>query len=143
MNTSDQAPKNGDFVAYIEELERRQLRAHQPSAPAGTPSGVEEIKPDPVATANATTLASGKAVTPGVQSSSVGLIAIGLVLVIAGMLLQGGIFLIAFGIFLLWQALRVIRRNARATAQGTRTQAMQEVARLLSARAERKGRQRK
>ena len=143
MNMPDQAPKDGDFVAYIEELERRQLRSHQSQASVGPPAGVEEVKPGRVATASASTPAPAKPATAGAPSSSIGLIAIGLVLVIAGMLLQGGIFLIAFGIFLLWQALRVFLRDARATAQGNRPQAMQQVARLLSARADRKGRQRK
>ena len=146
MNTPDQAPKNGDFVAYIEELERRQqLRSHQSQtgAATGTEFAAGQEKPRTPMSAKSATPAPLALSVPKVPSASVGVILIGVVLVIAGALLQGGIFLIAFGIFLLWQALRSMIRDARDATRPNRSQAMQQIATLLSTQAERKDRPRK
>src|SRR5215470_13836325 len=114
MNTPDHAPKNGDFVAYLEDLERRQLRSYQSPirTVADAEAGVGHNKPVAMRTDRASP-APLAATTAKVPSASVGVIVIGVLLVIAGALLQGGIFLIAFGIFLLWQALRSMIRDAR------------------------------
>jgi hypothetical protein len=130
MNTPDQGPKDGDFVAYLAELERRQLPPSQPTGPTGAhpltakPTPILPIaKPVAMAVANAGAIA---------KSFPVGLVVIALVLVIAGALFDGGIFLIVIGVFLLWQAARVMIRNARAAAPN-RSQAAQQVANLLAA----------
>jgi len=145
MNTPDQAPKNGDFVAYIEELERRQVRSHQSStrAPTEAEVGVGQGRPPAQMSADGATPPPLAATAPTLPSASIGVIVIGVLLVIAGVLLQGGIFLIAFGIFLVWQALRPIIRDARATTRAGQSRAMQQVATLLSSQAQRKNRQRK
>jgi hypothetical protein len=145
VNTPDYAPKNGDFVAYIEELERRQLRSSQSPtrAPTDAEVGLGQVKSAAVMSADGATPAQLAASAAGVPSASVGVIVIGLLLVIVGALLQGGIFLIVFGIFLLWQALRPIIRDARAATRANRSRAMQQVTTLLSAHAERKNTQRK
>jgi hypothetical protein len=134
MNTPDQAPKNGDFVAYIEELERRQLIAGTATAHHGM--GVQTNKTPPLP---ATIGAQGAAsVATAIKTFPIGLIAIGLVLVIAGALFDGGIFLVALGIFLLWQAVRTVIRNARAAAGANKSQAAQQVASILATHAQRK-----
>jgi hypothetical protein len=141
MNTIDQAPKNGDFVAYIEELERRQLRANR--AAAQTPSEVRtaqeaaQRRPAAISAENPPSVPVATTAT-AVKTAPLGLAVIGLALIIAGLMLQGGIFLIAMGIFLLWQAARPIIRALRSADAQTRSPAAQEVAALLAAHAERK-----
>src|SRR5215471_8329671 len=126
MNTIDQAPKDGDFVAYLEQLERRQLRANQP--PAHAPADGETAPRMPVAlTAENTTPAPSAATAAAIKTAPLGLAAIGLALIIAGILLQGGVFLIAMGIFLLWQAARPIIRAARSAEEPNRSPAAQQV----------------
>jgi hypothetical protein len=142
MNTIDQAPKDGDFVAYIEELERRQLRANK--TPAHTPAAAETALSAPAAvSAEHTTAVPSSATAAAIKTAPLGLAAIGLVLIIAGILLQGGVFLIAMGIFLIWQAARPIIRAARSTETPNRSPAAQQVTALLAAHAERKRLQRK
>ena len=141
MNTIDQAPKDGDFVAYIEELERRQLRAHR--APAQTPSEVHaakeaaERRPAGMPAENPPSVAVATTAT-AVKTAPLGLAVIGVALIIAGLMLQGGIFLIAMGIFVLWQAVRPIIRAMRSGDVPNRSPAAQQVTALLAAHAERK-----
>jgi hypothetical protein len=134
MNTPDQAPKDGDFVAYIEELERRQLLAPPPIVHHPTGAQTSKTPTVPVATGaqNAETVATA------IKAFPVGLIAIGLVLVIAGALFDGGLLLVALGIFLLWQAVRTVIRSARAAAATGKSQAAQQIASVLAAHAQRK-----
>src|SRR5262245_25492444 len=134
MNTPDQGPKDGDFVAYIEELERRQLLV-TPSNQHHTMGAQTNKTPSiPAAT-------GGQLVAPvatAIKAFPVGLIAIGLVLVIAGALFDGGLLLVALGIFVLWQAVRTVIRSARAAAGANQSQAAQQIASVLAAHAQRK-----
>ncbi|HUL66456.1 MAG TPA: hypothetical protein VLW55_17795 [Burkholderiaceae bacterium] len=142
MNTIDQGPKDGDFVAYIEELERRQLHANQTPAHAPTGADTAQRLPAAVSAENTTSIPSAATVA-AIKTAPLGLAAIGLVLIVAGILLQGGVFLIAMGIFLLWQAARPIIRAARRVDAPNPSPAAQQVAALLAAHAERKRSQRK
>lgn len=138
----DQAPKDGDFVAYIEELERRQLRANQ--SPTHAPAEADTVQRLPRAMIAGNMASTPSAATAAaIKNAPLGLAAIGLVLIVAGILLQGGVFLIAMGIFLLWQAVRPIIRAARNANEPTRSPAAQQVTALLAAHAERKRSQRK
>jgi hypothetical protein len=138
MNTPDQAPKDGDFVAYIEELERRKVRSIQPAPqPIADTRGAGDQVP-PVAPTGAPVPDSLAATAAAIQAIPVGLVAIGVVLIVAGALLDGGIFLIAFGLFLLWQAARTALRNMRAAPAAIPSQAAQQVAALLASHAQRK-----
>jgi hypothetical protein len=135
MNTPDLAPKNGDFVAYIEELQKRQLH---PAAPP-------EIGASAAARAGASTpsLSTQRVDTAGAQpaligSLPIGLFAIGIVLLVVGALLKGAIILLFMGIVVLWQAIRVLARNVRNASGVTPSQARQQVANLLAARVQRK-----
>src|SRR5215467_9532509 len=122
MNTIDQGPKDGDFVAYVEELERRQLRANKTPAhaPADGDAASAPRVPTAVITEKSATVPSA-ATAAAIKTAPLGLAAIGLVLIIAGILLQGGVFLIAMGIFLLWQAARPIIRAARSAEPPNRS----------------------
>ena len=138
MNTPDQAPKDGDFVAYIEELERRKVRSIQPaSQPITNTGGVRDQAP-PVAATGAPVPDSLAATAAAIQTIPVGLVAISVVLIVAGALLEGGIFLIAFGLFLLWQAAQTAIRNMRAAPGANPSQAAQQVTALLASHAQRK-----
>jgi len=138
MNTPDQAPKNGDFVAYIAELERRQVRpgaATVPQPGAASPWH----KPTPITAAtNVPNAASVPAVAAALKAIPVGLAAVGVVLLIAGVMFNGGIFLVALGLVLLWQAGRAALRSARAADDANKSQAAQQVAALLATHAQRK-----
>src|SRR5262249_50804649 len=123
MNTPDNGPKNGDFVAYIEELERRQVKPHSVLSPT-VDGGSTQAKTG----ASAGNPPSVEAITAAMKAAPIGLIAIGLVLVIIGAAFQGGIFLILIGAVVLWQALRSVLRNLQA---GDKSQAAQQVAKVL------------
>jgi len=138
MNTPDLAPKDGDFVAYIEELERRKVRSIQPaSQPITNTRGAGDPAP-PVAATGAPVPDSLAATAAAIQTIPVGLVAISVVLIVAGALLEGGIILIAFGLFLLWQAARTAIRNMRAAPGANPSQAAQQVTALLASHAQRK-----
>lgn len=137
MNTPDLAPKDGDFVAYIEELERQQLLANPPASHAATQAAMNKssiVTRPIVAPAAQSVLAAAGAV----KSMPIGLIVIGLVLVIAGTIFQGGIIAIAIGIVLLWQAARTILRAARSATAAEKSQASQQIATLLAGHVQRK-----
>jgi predicted lipid-binding transport protein (Tim44 family) len=137
MNTPDFAPKNGDFVAYLEALERQQLRALPTLPPLGLNSITKKMAPS--ATVQTAEAAATLAATAGaVKAVPIGLLVVGLVLVLAGAAIEGGIFLLAIGVLLLWQAARAMIRNARAAVEGNQTQAAQQVANLLAAHTQRK-----
>ena len=139
MNTPDLAPKDGDFVAYIEELERRQLRSsppHATAAPGGVTNRSAPAGMSPSTAANNNAALAAAAAT--VKAIPIGLVVIGLVLVIAGAVFQGGILVVLIGVFLLWQAARTVIRNARAAGEVNRSQAAQQVTSLLAAHAQQK-----
>jgi hypothetical protein len=128
MNTPDQGPKDGDFVAYLEELERHQLRRHGPAS--GTPG--------PAAGNN--TIQRAGAVSPAsvfgtVGAIPVGLVAIGLAFVIAGVVFNGGFILVVIGILLLAQAVRTTFKAAAVIAKERLAQPAQQMTALLTAHA--------
>ena len=139
MNTPDLAPKDGDFVAYIEELERRQLRANPPHGHVAPGVGTSKSAPagmSPSGAANNNASLAAAAAT--VKAIPIGLVVIGLVLVIAGAVFQGGIFVVLIGVFLLFQAARTVIRNARTTSEVNKSQAAQQITTLLAAHAQQK-----
>jgi hypothetical protein len=127
MNTPDQGPKDGDFVAYLEELERHQLRTHRPAS--ATPG---------LAASNTTHRAG--AVSPAsafgsVGAIPVGLVAIGLAFVVAGVVFNGGFILVVIGVLLLAQAVRTTLKAAAVMAKERLAQPAQQMTALLTAHA--------
>lgn len=121
MNTPDQAPKNGDFVAYLAELERRQAHASRPTIPAAqvgkgtgkasTPT-VPSITTPSTATSGPVTI-SPEAALAVVRSLPLGLVVVGLVLLIVGLAINGGGFLALVGVVMLVQAVRSVLKAAK------------------------------
>lgn len=101
-------PRDGDFVAYLEELERQRQLAHLPARPT-------------TQTADTPTLAAGKGAAPGGASSalpatlvgSVVLSLAGVFLLLLGLIGDGGLIATAVGAFLAWRGLRALLREAR------------------------------
>jgi len=137
MNTPDLAPKNGDFVAYIAELERRQLRSSAAPVSIGAASMIKTpaLSAIPAMATGAAALAANAG---AVKSMPVGLFAIGLGLLLIGAMFNGGFILVFLGIVALLQALRVLVRNLRAATQTETVQATQSVANLFAAHAQSK-----
>ena len=144
MNTPDLAPKDGDFVAYIEELERRKLRhgaaatgsASGPMNPTAVPkTPASTVFPSPSAASGS---AASTAKTDVANAIPIGLFAIGLVLLVIGLASNSSVVLVFFGVVALWQAVRILLRNLRAASATTRTQANQQVADLFASQAQRK-----
>jgi hypothetical protein len=138
MNTPDLAPKNGDFVAYVEELQRRQLRSSV--SPVSIGGMASMIKTPALSTipALATGAAALAANAGAVKSLPIGLFAIGLGLLLIGTLFNGWVILVFLGIVALWQALRVLVRTLRAATQTEKVQAAQSVANPFAAHAQSK-----
>jgi len=143
VNTPDLAPKDGDFVAYIEELERRRLRTGA-AAPASAPGPMNPTTasktPTPTVFPSPSTAGSvaSTAKTDVVNAIPVGLFAIGLVLLVIGLAFNNSVVLVFLGVVALWQAVRILLRNLRAASATTRTQANQQVADLFASQAQRK-----
>lgn len=134
-------PKDGDYVAYLAALERRQLSALAgeraksptsalPKAPAAATSApkTSESAAGPLTREQAQQLlqqlgrvrdAAGRfdaaALVPGI---------IGLVLVLIGLALDGAWFFILIGAFLIYQMIRSLRRRA---AQGSAAQQVSDL----------------
>jgi hypothetical protein len=115
-------PRNGDFVAYVERIEREQLaRAMQPHRmtqlpPSGKVGGDGAEQPLSAAEAQRVVdLLKAKVKSTGAPlGASIGVVA-GALLIAFGLLANGGVFLVLLGAVLLWQNLRKIGA-ARRTA---------------------------
>jgi hypothetical protein len=148
MNTPDQAPKDGDFVAYLAELERRQMQANRTAAAAAPAQGALSAKAGAVmtrpvspsgASGSANTVSLPAAISPEraaeiVRSLPVGLVIVGLVLLVAGLTVDGGGFLVLIGVLMLAQAVRAVLKAAKERARTP----SQQVSALLAAHAQRK-----
>lgn len=120
-------PPNGDFVAYVEKIEREQLaRAMQPHKLPHLSAGGKVVTDTP-ADGTSTALAANEAqrvlqVLSDQRRAPVGPVIgafIGAALIVLGLMAEGGIFLVLIGAVLLWHNLRKLRRAgsaARATA---------------------------
>jgi Flp pilus assembly protein TadB len=119
-------PPNGDFVAFVEKIEREQLaRAMQPhKLPHLTASGSDATnasadgKSRSVAAAEAQRLLqalkgrrAAVAARPAPLGAMVGVV-IGALLVAFGLIAEGGIILVLVGAALLWHSVRKLRRRA-------------------------------
>jgi hypothetical protein len=122
-------PKDGDFVAYLAAIEKRQLAmlAAQPAHAAHTPpalSGPHSPHSDSHASAQpgATPLTAAQAEALRARLKSAGdaglpigaalMALIGLVFTVQGLLTDGGIVLLLIGLFLLWRAAVAFKRLA-------------------------------
>lgn len=150
MNTPDYSPKDGDFVAYLAELERQQLRAHAP-APMGNATKGAPTAGRPLSTPMAPPAALGTAQRPPVPTAGaianpldlvrampVGLMMVGVVLVIAGLGFKGGFILIMIGLVMLASAVRQALKSIGAPPASHGTTPAQQVTALLKAAAQQK-----
>jgi hypothetical protein len=111
MNLPADEPKDGDFVAYLEELERQQL-AHLPSAAQAAPEGAAKG-------AAPTTRRAPKQWPPALVGTLV-LGAIGLFFLMLGLAGDGGWIALAIGAFLLWRAAKALSSDVRKPASDVR-----------------------
>ncbi|MCU0765362.1 MAG: hypothetical protein MUF32_05025 [Burkholderiaceae bacterium] len=127
-------PPRGDFVAYVEKIEREQLaRAMQPhrlpQPPAGGTDSSEGARRDETRTLSAaeatrllqTLAAQGKGAAPAARGAMVGVV-LGAALIAFGMLAEGGIVLVIVGALLLWHGMRRLRRAETTAAEPARQQ---------------------
>jgi hypothetical protein len=134
MNTSTGEPKNGDFVAYLAEIERRQLQGAAGAAKTVDTPPAPDTHPGAPAASKA--VSAGPAAVP--QAKVLWLAVIGIALLIVGLLVDGGIIFVLAGVFVLWQALRTLVRGLRADDSGRR-QAAERIAALLAGQSRRRG----
>jgi hypothetical protein len=121
MSTLDSSePPNGDFVAFVEKIEREQLaRAMRPHALPQLQVGGKVAQDDSrraLSAAEAQRVvdllkAQGKT-TGAPLGASIGVL-LGAGLIAFGLLAEGGVFLVLLGAFLLWRSLRRLRGAAR------------------------------
>lgn len=123
MNRYDE-PKDGDYVAYVAELERRQLKAlHAAPAPASATAAppAPAIRP-PAAPRQLVAAAAAPLLLAGM----------GALFLFAATVLEGGLLPALVGAFLLWQAWRRLTRT-RGERGAPRSEAARPVAALLTA----------
>lgn len=131
MNTPDGAPKNGDFVAYLAELEARQLRTYRPHV-----MGADPHQPAAISGPTAGAPAAARIGVDAAKAVPVGLAIVGFAFLIAGLAAHGGLFLVLIGVFLIWQAVRTGLRSATADRRA-KGEAAGGIAALLATRAQR------
>ena len=127
-------PPHGDFVAYVEKIEREQFaRAMQPHRLPNMPAGGKVVAGDSLPE-ETRSLSAGEAQrvlqmlrTQGRESASpprgamIGAV-LGAALVAFGLLAEGGFVLAILGAVLLWHNLRRLRRAAAPAADLSRQQ---------------------
>ena len=115
-------PPKGDFVAYVEKIEREQLaRALLPHLSAGGKVVSENMADDRsrrLSTSEAQRLLQALKAKGGITSAqpvgaTIGVV-IGAALIAFGMMAEGGIFFVILGAALLWHNLRKLRRASSA-----------------------------
>lgn len=125
-------PKDGDFVAYLAQIEKRQLAAlpsrspHTPPAMTGPHTPPTEDREDwteraPLTGAEAERVRQQLALDAGQRKAVVGAAFMGLfglIFTVMGLAGDGGIVALLIGIFLLWRAWTALRK-ALATMSGT------------------------
>jgi hypothetical protein len=124
-------PRNGDFVAYVERIEREQLaRAMQPNrmlqlTPSGKVAGDDSGQPVSAAEVQRVVdlLKAGVKSTGAPLGASIGVIA-GAALIAFGLLAHGGVFLVLLGAILLWHNLRKIGAARRAASPAQQVDAV-------------------
>ncbi len=108
MLTPDHEPRNGDFVAYLAELERRQMQSVQVSHTFGPlPAQAPQDKAAKRARAQVEQILSAGKATPAL-GVAIGTGLIGLVLVLIGLALEGGWIFLLIGAFLVWRAYKML-----------------------------------
>jgi hypothetical protein len=145
-----QEPPNGDFVAFVEKIEREQLaRALQPhklqDASAGGRSVARESvgadpRPQSASEAQQALRAQAGASRPAPTAALIGA-AIGAALIAFGTMAEGGIFLALVGALLLWHNVRKVWRSTVSAAAGAA--AAQQIDRTFGGQPSKFTRQRK
>ncbi len=149
MNTPDYTPKNGDFVAYLEELERAQAQAHATApmgnATKGAPTAgrpfSSPITPAGVTATQAVTVPGAPVADPLdlVRSLPLGLVIVGVALVLAGAAFKGGVILVLIGLLMLASAIRQAVKSVLASARSASATPAQQIATILKAAGQQKG----
>lgn len=147
-------PRDGDFVAYVEQIEREQLaRALAPHSLSG-PSAADVVARSQQSAAGSTRLnaaeaqrvlqklqqagATGRSTPRGALIGA----AIGVALIAFGLLAEGGTVLVLIGIVLLWHSFGKLRAAVRA-ATAAPSNAAQQIARGFDAVQPTEGRKRR
>ncbi len=112
-------PPNGDFVAYLEDLERRQLAAMgRPQAahsapPAGAPHATAQPLSREAAGAPVQRLRASRAALP-LSTGSLLMLIVGALSLANALLGDGGIVALAVAVVLLWRPVRQLMAAVRA-----------------------------
>jgi len=121
MNLPAGEPKDGDFVAYVAEIERQQM-AHLPTHVLTTLGGADK-RPAPTQAA-----AAAPREIRALPANLVGNIVLGVVglfLLLLGLVGGGGVISAAIGAFLIWRAAKSVSAELRRTKYDVRDQLAQ------------------
>jgi hypothetical protein len=148
VNPESQEPPDGDFVAYLEAIERRQLAALRlqhtlPSPGATMAGGVQEPNAEQPALSRAEAEAqrrrlqqpttSRSAAHAALPAAIVVALIVGAVLLFSGLFSDGGPFLFVIGVALLVYGVRRLLQFRRGVPDRARSQAMERISSLLDA----------
>ena len=145
MNPLSQEPRDGDFVAYLEALEKRQiaaLRMQHTLASAGATTQDDDAPGSELPALGRAQAGAPRqrlqtnGATPTAASLPAGIVValiVGAVFAFSGLLGDGGPFLFLIGVALLVYAVRRLLRFRRGVPERARQQALQRVASLIDA----------
>jgi hypothetical protein len=125
MNLPTGEPKDGDFVAYLAEIERQQM-AHLPTQARAAFDGAQKRAP------RTQTPAAVPKVVHALPATLVGNVVLGvagLFFLLLGLVGEGGVIAGAIGAFLIWRA----ARSLSAELQSTKHDGRERLSRSLDA----------
>lgn len=125
MNLSASEPKDGDFVAYLEEIERQQLahltpHAHASLAPSAGATGAAVPRQTLGASAQAARATSATTL-PTALVGNIVLGVVGLFFLLLAIVGDGGLIAGAIGAFLVFRALQAVARELRNNTRSVRS----------------------
>jgi hypothetical protein len=113
MNLPTGEPRDGDFVAYLEEIERQQM-AHLPTHALAALEGAEVHPPGRQSAAG---VPKQFKALPAMIVGNIALGVVGLFFLLLGLIGTGGMIAVAIGAFLIWRAAKAVTHDLQHNRQ--------------------------
>lgn len=116
MNLPTGEPRDGDFVAYLEEIERQQM-AHLPNHAR---AALESAEVHPPGMQSAASVPRQLKALPAMIVGNIALGVVGLFFLLLDLIGSGGMIAVAIGAFLIWRAAKAVTHDLLHNRQDMR-----------------------